>query len=309
MSEEEQEQFKDYLELEYFLDIVNKGQHEKRVHALAAEQVDLYRIALQLRLLTPDAIHPRPEFVSRLQQQLLVEEEQLRERREIEALPAVPAPDSELASSLSPTPLPTPFMQGIQATPLPAPHPVIPLAPRRGGRRLPRRLLLFSGIAAASTFVVGSAVGGRIEQSHTQAELAAAQKEKDEEQESKTMPLISANMPKRWLQVTTLSDLGRDAVRFSSEAIVGYVLHETDNITDSGNIIALSAACTHMGCLLNWQADRSFLCPCHEGYFMANGAPDVKRSAIEYLTPLPRLRTKVENGNVYVEVPAPGASG
>ena len=40
-----------------------------------------------------------------------------------------------------------------------------------------------------------------------------------------------------------------------------------------GNLVVLSAVCPHLGCIVQWEADRQdFLCPCHAGYFTADGA-------------------------------------
>jgi cytochrome b6-f complex iron-sulfur subunit len=40
-----------------------------------------------------------------------------------------------------------------------------------------------------------------------------------------------------------------------------------------GTLVALSAVCPHLGCIVQWEADRQdFLCPCHAGYFTADGA-------------------------------------
>jgi Rieske Fe-S protein len=58
-----------------------------------------------------------------------------------------------------------------------------------------------------------------------------------------------------------------------------------------------------MGCIVQWQsADRRFHCPCHNGLFTQNGLPD-DSSQVRYLVALARLRVRVENDNIYVEVP------
>ena len=60
---------------------------------------------------------------------------------------------------------------------------------------------------------------------------------------------------------------------------------------------ALSATCTHKGCVVDWQADRRvFSCPCHDGRFdergnVVSGLP---------LHPLPDLRVGVVAGEVYI---------
>lgn len=39
-----------------------------------------------------------------------------------------------------------------------------------------------------------------------------------------------------------------------------------------GGLVALSAICTHLGCIVQWQKERQeFLCPCHAGLFTAEG--------------------------------------
>lgn len=39
-----------------------------------------------------------------------------------------------------------------------------------------------------------------------------------------------------------------------------------------GQFVALSAVCTHLGCVVSWQAAAGeFLCPCHGGRFSAEG--------------------------------------
>jgi cytochrome b6-f complex iron-sulfur subunit len=40
----------------------------------------------------------------------------------------------------------------------------------------------------------------------------------------------------------------------------------------SGELIALSAVCTHLGCIVQWQKDKQdFLCPCHGGKYTEDG--------------------------------------
>ena len=40
-----------------------------------------------------------------------------------------------------------------------------------------------------------------------------------------------------------------------------------------GSLAVLSAVCPHLGCIVQWEMDRQdFLCPCHAGYFTADGA-------------------------------------
>ena len=42
--------------------------------------------------------------------------------------------------------------------------------------------------------------------------------------------------------------------------------------TDEGELVTLSARCTHLGCIVGWNpADRAWECPCHGSRFAADG--------------------------------------
>ena len=62
-------------------------------------------------------------------------------------------------------------------------------------------------------------------------------------------------------------------------------------------VIAISAGCTHLGCIVTWDEDQQvFKCPCHDGRFDAegnvlSGPPPV---------PLKRHPAKIEDGKLYV---------
>jgi cytochrome b6-f complex iron-sulfur subunit len=62
---------------------------------------------------------------------------------------------------------------------------------------------------------------------------------------------------------------------------------------------ALSAVCTHLGCILFWSEQRAVIaCPCHAGFFNTNG--DVISGPPP--APLPVYRVQVEGDQIYVEV-------
>jgi len=42
--------------------------------------------------------------------------------------------------------------------------------------------------------------------------------------------------------------------------------------TKTGELVALSAVCTHLGCIVQWVKEQQhFLCPCHGGQFATDG--------------------------------------
>jgi len=64
-----------------------------------------------------------------------------------------------------------------------------------------------------------------------------------------------------------------------------------------GDLVALSAVCTHLGCIVQWEKEKQdFLCPCHGGRFSPEGTvvsgPPPK--------PLARLPFVVANGVITV---------
>lgn len=64
-----------------------------------------------------------------------------------------------------------------------------------------------------------------------------------------------------------------------------------------GELVALSAVCTHLGCIVQWEKDRQdFLCPCHAGHYNPDGVvtsgPPPK--------PLAKLSFSVANGAITV---------
>ncbi|HVO27254.1 MAG TPA: ubiquinol-cytochrome c reductase iron-sulfur subunit [Candidatus Margulisiibacteriota bacterium] len=62
-------------------------------------------------------------------------------------------------------------------------------------------------------------------------------------------------------------------------------------------LVAMSALCTHQGCIVKWQPDRRlFSCPCHQGLFDARG--NVVSGFPQM--PLPRLDVGVVEGEVYI---------
>lgn len=58
-----------------------------------------------------------------------------------------------------------------------------------------------------------------------------------------------------------------DAKFFEYNGTAAVLLKKMD-----GGLVALSAVCPHLGCIVQWERGRQeFLCPCHAGYFTPGG--------------------------------------
>ena len=100
-----------------------------------------------------------------------------------------------------------------------------------------------------------------------------------------------------WRAVAAVADVpAGQAVRFSSGPVEGVV------INDGGTIKAVSAVCTHQGCLLLLDAAGHRLrCPCHPAVFAVTG----KLLSHQLATPpanLPALQARVRDGQIEVLV-------
>jgi Rieske Fe-S protein len=170
--------------------------------------------------------------------------------------------------------------------------------------RVSRRALLAGGAAAfAASLAVGAGIEHVVEQTTTVVTTSGPP--------PWTTPIVPQDVASTWFPVTTLAALGDSAIRFATDSIVGYVIRNDGDGGESAEdvpIVAVSAACTHMGCIVQWQdSDRKYHCPCHGGLFTEYGKPDTSSSVL-YLTSLPRLDTKIEDAKVYVRVPGTSAS-
>lgn len=150
-----------------------------------------------------------------------------------------------------------------------------------------RRGVLRAGLGAAAAAAAGIGVGVAIERGQTLAAPPTA-----------TVPLVREGAG-IWVAVAQEDAIPVGGVtRFNTDYIVGFLRH------DGSGFSALSGVCTHMGCILQWNSsDRTFDCPCHGGRFTESGntAPS---SPFAY-RPLPSLKTKVEQGQVWVYVVPP----
>lgn len=146
----------------------------------------------------------------------------------------------------------------------------------RGRSLTRRRLLLGAGTAAAAAMAGGAAgiAGDRALAAPGGGELVP--------DGATWQPVMAA------AQVAP----GR-AVRFSTGAVEGFVVNQ------DGRYHAISAVCTHLGCMLQESDAGRLGCPCHRSSFGLDG------SVLEHELPraparLPRLRTRVNDGQVEV---------
>jgi cytochrome b6-f complex iron-sulfur subunit len=147
------------------------------------------------------------------------------------------------------------------------------LKPRSG---LSRRGLLLSGGAAAAAAAAGLVVGDR---------------------------LATGDAPARdlvpdaggWLGVADLAQVPPGtAMRFTTAAVQGFVTNR------NGMIEAVSATCTHLGCILRLNPGAARLdCPCHNASFAFDGSV-LFHSLPQQLAPLPRLQSRVRDGRIEV---------
>lgn len=176
-------------------------------------------------------------------------------------------------------------------TPLSAPVAVAE-PPRARSRRPSRRALLATGLTAAASLAAGVGAGALLTRDAGTPQTATG--------ERWTVPLVG--LAGTWITVARLSELAPGAVQpFATPQVTGNLLRRPD-----GSLLALSGACTHMGCLLSWNvAARTFDCPCHNGRFDSEG--HFVTGLVRYL-PLPRLQTQVVGDAVRVYVPAAPAT-
>jgi Rieske Fe-S protein len=325
MTGDDQERFEDYLELERYIEDLQAGKAAHLPQNLTPELARIYRTAAQFCSASPGADEPSEQFMSDLEARLLDKFEE--EQQEITEKRAVVVPRDETPQVVEeqvaeeaagqPQELPLPYTEEpVQETPK------ITNKPVRRVRFFSRRTMLTGGAVAAASLAIGTGIGEKLGSAGNKSAAtttAAVNKNAtstpDESSEygntEYKQPWLVGNssnsVPTTWHFVTTMAQLGNQAVMFAAGGVVGYVIlkaKDADDVQASNEVIALSAACTHMGCIVQWQnSDRSFHCPCHNGLFTQNGLPDA-RSQMRYLAALPLLRVKVDgNGNIYVEVP------
>jgi Rieske Fe-S protein len=301
MPGEDQERFEDYLELERYIEELQAGRVAHPPHDLTPTQARIYRTAALFRSASPDAASPRPEFAEALRNRLLALDQEDDED------------DTEKMAAVKKTEAPTPAAPPVEE-PLIVPQevpqveeqpaePEVPVPPRKETLRrksfFSRRSLLTGSAVAAASLVGGGVIAAGAERSATTTPPPAARPTPGNYGGT---PLVQHGT---WVLVATLDQIGENALRFTTDTIVGYLMRSDDDEDGEkkGEIIAFSAACTHMGCIVQWDgSDHQFHCPCHGGVFTEYGKPS-PNSSFKYLASLPRMTTQVRGNEVYVLIP------
>ena len=143
-------------------------------------------------------------------------------------------------------------------------------------RHLSRRTVLVSGGLAAATAAAGIVLGERI---------AAPQ----------SPPTELTPEGGTWTAVAALTEVPEGTAKlFDTGSVRGVV------VNTAGEITALSAVCTHLGCLLQLDTGtRRLNCPCHRAAFTLDGSVLFKEMP-DSLPPLPRLASRVRDGAIEV---------
>lgn len=139
-------------------------------------------------------------------------------------------------------------------------------------------------LARAAAAVAGLAAGGVAADNLYQRGKSDGYRQ--EAQDAYGSPMVPADRG-AWMDTGhTAQTLGPGrALRFRAGALEGFLV----NPGEGQQVYALSAACTHMGCMVTWlDGAGTFLCPCHGAQYNANGT--VLSGIARH--PLPRLQVR-----------------
>lgn len=173
--------------------------------------------------------------------------------------------------------------------------PVFPIQetlPAREGEQLRRRSLVLGGIAGgvvAGLAIVGGAITamiGRALATATAPKASAAGSVAPSQAPSTSAPDIV-------VAAASSVPVGHALSFMAADGNPAWVVHPSGN-----SFVAFSAVCTHLGCLVQYEASTNeFLCPCHGGVYDAStgnvlqGPPPL---------PLPPIPVQVVNGQIRV---------
>jgi Rieske Fe-S protein len=108
-----------------------------------------------------------------------------------------------------------------------------------------------------------------------------------------------------WVYVTDLDRLKPgEVLRYETPAGQAVTITRRDDNGSADDFLALSSTCPHLGCKVHWEPqNHRFFCPCHNGVFDSSGKATAGPPA-EAGQSLPQYSLRVENGMLFLEVPA-----
>lgn len=118
-------------------------------------------------------------------------------------------------------------------------------------------------------------------------------------------PLLR-KQPNDWIEIGRNQDFGQNSMAKTTYSYIdaaGYTREEKRAFAwvrrqESGEIIAFSPKCTHMGCNVAWvQPNNRFECPCHGGMYDIDG----EVIAGPPPRPLDRHLVKIENERLFIQ--------
>ncbi len=115
--------------------------------------------------------------------------------------------------------------------------------------------------------------------------------------QSKPSKLTNASSrPDGFKRVGTIAELDQKG-HILHRDVAGSLVFIVRNPMVNNSLMAVNPTCTHAGCTVNWEQDqKSFVCPCHESKFAADG----KVLGGPAAEPLQTYIAKLEGGDVLV---------
>ncbi|ACJ33489.1 Menaquinol:cytochrome c oxidoreductase (iron-sulfur subunit) [Anoxybacillus flavithermus WK1] len=121
-------------------------------------------------------------------------------------------------------------------------------------------------------------------------------------------PILKEEAGQDMVAVAQVKDITTEPQRFDFKVKVKDAWYESEEPRsawvfkdENGDIVALSPICKHLGCTVNWNADKGnpnrFFCPCHYGLYEKDGTnvPNTPPPA-----PLDRYEYEVKDGTLYL---------
>jgi menaquinol-cytochrome c reductase iron-sulfur subunit len=121
-------------------------------------------------------------------------------------------------------------------------------------------------------------------------------------------PSLKTNQA-NWIRIGSLSTIELNTPTLFKPKVArqnGWIVEEEEVaiyvLTENGReFLAMSNICTHLGCRARWIPEQGqFFCPCHNGVYDKHGyvisGPPPR--------PLDEFLTKIEDGNLFIQLPA-----